>query len=178
VKTYLECYECLIRQTIEASRIAGATDEQQLTIVRESLQLLVDAPTGSKPPELSEKIHRVVREHMHDPDPYLHLKQQNTQQALQLVPQMENLIKSSADPLDTAVRLSVAGNIMDLGPQGKFDLDDILSQVLTKPFARWDYLSLKTALKQANWLLYLADNTGETVFDRLMIEQLHKPISQ
>ena len=176
MQTYLECYTCIVRMAIEAGFLVGANEEQRRQIVKESLRILLDAPFEMKPPQLGDPIHRKVREITGNADPYLKLKQQSTQQALQMIPDLKRKIHSSKDPLETAVRLSVAGNIMDFGVRKEFDLDVVVEQVLTQPFAYWDYPSLREALQKTPWVLYLADNSGETVFDRLLIEQLKVPV--
>lgn len=176
MQTYLECYTCFVRMAIEAGFLVGANEEQQRQIVKESLRILLDAPFEMKPPQLGDPIHRKVREITGNADPYLKLKQQSTQQALQMIPDLKQKIHSSKDPLETAVRLSVAGNIMDFGVRKEFDLDFVVEQVLTQPFAYWDYPCLREALQKTPWVLYLADNSGETVFDRLLIEQLKVPV--
>ena len=176
MQTYLECYTCFVRMAIEAGFLVGANEEQQRQIVKESLRILLDAPFEMKPPQLVDPIHRKVREITGNADPYLKLKQQSTQQALQMIPNLKRKIHSSKDPLETAVRLSVAGNIMDFGVRKEFDLDVVVEQVLTQPFAYWDYPSLREALQKTPWVLYLADNSGETMFDRLLIEQLKVPV--
>jgi uncharacterized protein with ATP-grasp and redox domains len=74
------------------------------------------------------------------------------------------------------VRLSIAGNIIDLGPAHEYCLWDVVDQVLARPFASDDRAFFREALARADRVLYLADNAGETVFDRLLIEVLDVPV--
>jgi hypothetical protein len=87
------------------------------------------------------------------------------------------LIAEANDPLDAAVRLSIAGNIIDLGPNLKYDLWDVVERTLIQAFAVDDRAAFREALARAKRVLYLADNAGETVFDRVLIETLHVPVS-
>jgi uncharacterized protein with ATP-grasp and redox domains len=100
-----------------------------------------------------------------------------TRQALALYPQLPGRLWRAADPLDTALRLSIAGNIIDLGPDHEYDLWATIERVLSQPFARDDRAALRHRLDRADGVLYLADNAGETVFDRILIEALDVPVT-
>ena len=172
MQAYLDCYPCVLRQSIEAARRANATPEQERAIVMEALRILQSLPESSTPPEISMHIHRAVREISGNPDPYLQAKAQSTQKALALLPRLRTILAEADDPLETAVRLSIAGNIMDFGPNPQFDLLEVVERVLEQPFAINDLEALRKKLSEVDWLLFLADNAGETVFDRLLIETL------
>jgi uncharacterized protein with ATP-grasp and redox domains len=176
MKTYLDCYPCFLRQALEAARLAGVDDVQQKAILSRVLELLGQVELASTPPEVGGRIHRLVRQETGNADPYQALKQESTRQALAFYPQMRALVAQSDDPLDTAVRLSIAGNIIDLGPNREYDLSAAVKQVLTQPFAIDDNGALREILSRTNRLLYLADNAGETAFDRVLIEVLGKSV--
>jgi uncharacterized protein with ATP-grasp and redox domains len=82
----------------------------------------------------------------------------------------------ATDPFDTALRLSIAGNIIDLGPAQRYDLWAAIERVLGQAFAVDHSERLRVALQACRQVLYLADNAGETVFDRLLIETLDRPV--
>jgi len=90
---------------------------------------------------------------------------------------MKALLAQADDPLEVAVRLSIAGNIIDVGPNREYDLWDTAERVLTQPFAVDDRDAFRKALSRADRVLYLADNAGETVFDRVLIETLDVPVT-
>lgn len=105
-------------------------------------------------------------------------KKLSTEQALALYPQLRRQINDSGDPFETAVRLSIAGNIIDLGVQDTHaDLEETIVRSLREPLAV-DHLSkLRERVNQVEEILYLGDNAGETVFDRLLIEVLPVPVT-
>lgn len=138
----------------------------------EVLRILQSLPESSTPPEISMYVHRVVREMTGNPDPYLQAKAESTQKALALLPRLRAILADAEDPLETAVRLSIAGNIMDFGPNPQFDLWEVVEKVLKQPLAINDLEALRQRLTNVKELLFLADNAGETVFDRLLIETL------
>ena len=111
------------------------------------------------------------------PDPYRQTKTDATEQALALLPQLRERVQAAADPLDLAVRVAIAGNIIDQGVAETFELEATVDRVLAQPFAIDGLSALRRALRRTNSILYLADNAGETVFDRVLIENLPHPVS-
>lgn len=176
MKTYLDCYPCFLRQAVEAARLAGADERQQSEILGRVLDLLRDVPLSSVPPEIVRQVHRVVRDVTGVEDPYQEMKAQGTEEALTLYPWLKTILAEAEDKLETAARLSIAGNIIDMGPNPAYDLRDEVMRVLAEPFAADDSEALLSTLNEADSVLYLADNAGETVFDRLLIEAIDAPV--
>lgn len=177
MEIYLDCYPCILRQAIEASRMAGATTSQQKAVVLETLEILSQLPDGVTPPEIGTHVHEKVRQITGNPDPYQSVKNEATQQALTMLPKLRAMIDDSDDPLETAIRLSIAGNIIDFGPNRDYDLWEVVERVLSMDLSINDLPSLRNRLEQVESVLFLADNAGETVFDRLLIETLPKPVT-
>jgi len=176
VKTYLDCYPCFLRQALDAARMAGADERQQKAVLDQVLDLLGQVDPSSTPPEIGYQVHRIVRQEVGDGDPYRAVKARSTRKALALYPRLKTLLAEADDPLDVAMRLSIAGNIIDLGPAHEYDLGDAVERVLVQPFAIDDRAAFHEALAGTDQVLYLADNAGETVFDRLLIEALNVPV--
>lgn len=182
MKTYLDCYPCFLRQALEAARMAGAGERQQKAVLDRVLDVLGQIEPSSMPPEIGDRVHRIVRQEVSNSDPYRAAKEASTRQALALYPRLKSLLAEANDPLEVGVRLSIAGNIIDLAAFGEYDLWSTVERVLAQPFAINDGVALREALSGAGRgtatapLLYLADNAGETVFDRLLIEALDVPV--
>jgi uncharacterized protein with ATP-grasp and redox domains len=176
MKTFLDCYPCFVRQSIEAARLAGLDEGRQHMVVEHVLGVLQQISPTSTPPEIGDQIHRVVREFGGVRDPYAEAKCASTERALALVPRLEALVAQADDSLDCAVRLAIAGNIIDFGVSPSYDLWTTVERVLRQPFAIDDRGTFVDALSRAERVLYLADNAGETVFDRILIEQLGVPV--
>ena len=124
---------------------------------------------------MGQKIHRLIRELVGNDDPYRDLKKQHNRFALELYDLLEPTVHSTEDPLETAVRLAIAGNIIDLGVKTSISDSDIhktINDSLTAPFDEAMVEQLRSDTECAQNILYLADNAGEIVFDRLLIEQL------
>lgn len=176
MKTYLDCFPCFLRQALDAARMAGAGEAQQKAVLDCVLKVLREVEPWYTPPEIGYRVHRIVRQVVGDGDPYQAAKEASTHQALALYPRMRALVAEAGDPLEAAVRLSIAGNIIDLAPAREYDLWGTVERVLAQPFAFDDGAALRDALSSAERVLYLADNAGETVFDRLLIETLDVPV--
>ncbi|MGC9522159.1 MAG: damage-control phosphatase ARMT1 family protein [Anaerolineae bacterium] len=172
MQTYLDCYPCFVRQALDAARMAGADEAVTLKIVQRTLALLQDVPPDATPPEIGDRVHRLVRAIAGDGDPYRAVKDEATREALALYPRLKALIADASDSLERAVRVAIAGNIIDFGPGNSYDLETAVAEILERPLALDDLDALRDALQAADTLLYLGDNAGETVFDRALIETL------
>ncbi len=177
MQTYLDCYPCILRQAIEAARMAGASQSQQGAVVIQTLDILKHIRSDVTPPEIAGKVHQCVREITGVDDPYLQVKRSATNQALEMLPELRSLVNESDDPLDAALRLSIAGNIIDLGPNKGYDLWDEVQRTLAQPYAIDDSPILRELLQSVESVLFIGDNAGETVFDRLLIETLSLPVT-
>lgn len=177
MKTFFDCYPCFLRQALRAARLSGANEPQQYSILQQTLLLLQHLPPNANPPEIGNQIHQIVREVVGVEDPYLEVKKISTQQAMALYPKLKALVQQSEDPLGLAIRLSIAGNIIDFGVSDQIaDLWETVERVIQQPYAIDDQAAFKAYLKNADHILYLADNAGETVFDRVLIEELPVPV--
>jgi uncharacterized protein with ATP-grasp and redox domains len=92
-----------------------------------------------------------------------------------MYPELKQRIEASADPLETAVRLAIAGNIIDFGVNSEVQENTVERTISESLVDKLDLKALqrfRTATATAKDILYLCDNAGEIVFDRLLIEQL------
>jgi len=176
VRTYLDCYPCFLRQALDAARWAGADDARQRAALDRVLEALRQIKPAATPPEIGDRVHRIVRQVAGNGDPYREAKAASTRQALALYPRLRELVREADDPLGVAVRLSIAGNIMDAARSQECDLWGTVERVLAQPFAVDDGTAFREALARADKVLYLADNAGETVFDRVLIEAFDVPV--
>ncbi len=175
MKTFLECIPCFLRQTLEAARMATDDETVHEQILREVLRSTAEIDMQQSPPAMARRIHRRLRQLIENPDPYRADKQKHNRLALNLYNDMKETIQTAANPLEMAVRLAIAGNIIDLGVTSVVSDDHIhktIDQCLTAPFDHAVVEQLRQDAEAAEKILYLTDNAGEIVFDRLLIEQL------
>jgi len=172
---YLDCIPCFIRQSLDAARHATADENVHEQVVRGVLGLANNLDMSQSPPVIGQKVHRLIRQLVGVEDPYQDVKRQFNNFALKLYSEMRDSIVKSKEPLETAVRLAIAGNIIDFGVESSLqekELEKTISQCLTEESADMQIESFRNSINEAQDILYLADNAGEIVFDRLLIEQL------
>ncbi|HEQ70886.1 MAG TPA: DUF89 family protein [Spirochaetia bacterium] len=180
MRTYIDCLPCFFSQAIAACRLLGVSDADTKRVVDRVGALLPKVALESSPPETAALVHRVIREALENPDPYAKIKRKSNEAALAVYPQLREKVRASADPLRAAVEISIAGNIIDYGALLNPDLGAEISRiveaeeraVLREDARLFDFLKLQNAIDRARSVLYLADNAGEIVFDRILIEEM------
>ncbi|HSA32468.1 MAG TPA: ARMT1-like domain-containing protein [bacterium] len=174
MKTSLDCLPCFVRQALDAARLVSDDPSLHEKIVRELLERIGWMDMGQSPPALAQRIHRRLRELAGSDDPYAAIKERQNRMALGLVPSLRRDIEKSADSLATAVKLAVAANIIDLGAKTGLTEDEVLATMRNASSAELtgEFPSFRDAVAHAKNILYLTDNAGEIVVDRLLIEQL------
>lgn len=174
MKTSLDCVPCFVRQALDAARFITDDKAVHEQIVREVLLLTAEIDLADSPPSVSQQIHRRLREITAVRDPYLGPKDQFNRLALEMLPELRARLESAEDPLLMAVRLAIAGNVIDMAVnQGltEADVHEAVEQTLSEPFTG-SMEEFRLAVSEAEDILYLADNAGEIIFDRLLVEQL------
>ena len=172
MKVNLDCIPCFMRQALEAARKATDDEKLQAEVLREVSMLMSSLSYTHTPPEIAHKVHAIVRDVTGNPDPYRQIKEDDNKLALSMYPWLKELVEKSDDRLHTAVKLAAAGNIIDYGVSHEFDVTDTIKTVLEKDFAVDRYAQFKKDLSDTGNIVYLADNAGELVFDKLLIEEL------
>ncbi|MBN1124717.1 MAG: DUF89 family protein [Sedimentisphaerales bacterium] len=175
MRIYLDCIPCFIRQALDAARHATDDEHVHEQVVRGVLDLSNNLDMHQSPPVIGQQIHQLIRKLVRVEDPYHGLKQRFNDIALKLYSKMRHIIIESEDPLETAVRVAIAGNIIDLGAKSqlpKTELEETIDQCLSGELSAKQLKDFQNAVNEAKNILYLSDNAGEIVFDRLLIEQL------
>ena len=174
VRTSLDCIACLIRQTVEASRFASADPAVHERVMRHVLRMAAELDLSQAPPLLTQQVQRSIRALTGTDDPYRELKQRANEVVLGMLPDLTARIRSAADPLAAALRLAIAGNTIDAGANGAASVERIeqeLSVAYERPF-HGDVDKFRRAVGSARSILFLTDNAGEIVIDRLLAELL------
>jgi damage-control phosphatase, subfamily I len=174
METSYDCLPCFVRQTIDAVRMVTFDDHIHEMVIRKVLGAVSTMDFKQSPPVMGQHIHRLIREISGCEDPYKLLKEKYNQYALRLYPEMKEKIENTSDRIETAVRLAIAGNIIDFGADFKVDSSVIHHTIQSSLTGRLigNIYSLGKSISSAETILYLGDNAGEIVFDRLLIEQL------
>jgi len=172
MKLLPECYACALRQTLYAARLAGGDERFCHECLLEASLILTRVTCDMTPPEVGEYIYRMVRERSGTEDPYRSQKHSQNRAVEAIFPWLESVVREAGDPLEMAVRLSIAGNAVDPGAQESFDLEASVSAAVSKEGALEGYGELRSELKNASSVLLVLDNCGEVVFDRLLAARI------
>jgi len=170
-----ECYFCHIK-TIEKLIEKFKPDERVAEQFIFSVHARISAGREAANPLLATEIHRIARRYLVHGNLYAEEKQIANTTLLAKFSHWKALVKNSPDPFHTAARLAVAGNIIDYGAHSVGQ--DISGQIETlagKDLAIDMTEKLKNEIDKAETVLYLGDNCGEIVFDRLFIEEIGHP---
>ena len=173
----LDCLPCLLQQAIRIARLNLETEEEQRKLLQRLMAEMASMNANVSAPYIAQKMHRELKKVLQNPDPYHQEKVYYNQEMLKLESELSHLVESSASPLNTALKLAAAGNIIDFGPGHDLSRDKVLQTIretIGKDYPEQVFLSLKNSLKAANKLLYLGDNAGEIVFDKIFIRTIKK----
>jgi damage-control phosphatase, subfamily I len=172
MKANLDCIPCFVRQAVEAARFLELDEEAATALMRRTLELALELDWTLPPPLMGRDVHRAIREVTGSDDPYLPAKLEATETALTLLPEIESQVRSAADPFLAAVKLAIAGNIIDLGVHNHHEIDvpRALREALDHPIDEAAVGELRSTIAAARSVLFLADNAGEIVFDRPLLE--------
>jgi len=175
MKSDLECIPCFLHQAAQAARHGGVDAARQETLLREVLRRLAGADLSVPPPCTAHEIYRLVKDASGGGDPYREVKQRFNRFVLGRLDALRRRVENAKDPFDAAVRVSIAGNLIDFGLNAavkESDLDGAIEAALASPLAVDHVARLKEAVGSAKRILYLGDNAGEIVLDRLLVERL------
>ncbi len=170
----LDCIPCFIRQALEAARLCSEDPGVHEKILREVLILSADLDLGRSPPYVGQCIHRRLRELTGVADPYRTAREEFNRLADEALEEVRGIVATSRDPVWAAATYAVMANAMDMGIPGVYgaaEFRQALERASEHPLMG-DREGIREALAQAPDILYLADNAGEIVFDRLLIEQI------
>ncbi|MFH1743122.1 MAG: ARMT1-like domain-containing protein [bacterium] len=175
MKTFFDCIPCFVRQSLDAVRMVSDDPTVQEGVLREVLRLAAEMDLKESPPSMGQRIHRLIRKIGGDPDPYRAVKERCNQFAFELLPWARQKVAESDNPFEVAVRLAVAGNILDFGVHPELreeSAKNVIHETLSVPIDLNVVHQLQTEIEQAESILYVGDNAGEIVFDRVLIEQM------
>ncbi len=173
MKVYYQCAPCFLRQAKEALELATSDSRLRLEIMEEVVQLLANKfKAGAPSNAIGTGIHRLIKEKTNNPDPYLDEKKRGNLIAEKFEPKI--LAALEEDPtLKNYIKAAIVGNLLDFAAMGvNFDPSSILLKKLKEPIVLDHSQELEQALNECQSLIYLADNAGEIVFDKLLLEKI------
>ena len=170
-----DCYECVTKQILLLARDISGDDTKRRETAKEMLTHFLDNADKIVPPEMALYFFSVFERETGISDPFREIKIKSTKLGIELLDEFRTLVNSSDDPLKTAIRLSIGGNIIDYGVNPNFQLAeaaDEIRKVLDMPYDQNALDDLANRIRNARQVFYMLDNCGEAVLDRLVLENI------
>jgi uncharacterized protein with ATP-grasp and redox domains len=171
-----ECYQCHLKTVAQLIEKFNPDIEIADSLLKESKQLLTQGQDQSNP-LLATQIHRLAKEKINVYSLYRDQKVHANKLLLAQYDYWKAFVNNSDNPLFTATKLAVAGNIIDYGAHTEpADITQKIKELVNHPFVIDETSVLFKHLSKAKSILYLGDNAGEIVFDKLLIETMNHPL--
>ena len=175
MKTFFDCIPCFLNQTLATLRRITDDETMHEIVLRKVLRLISEINLSQSPPAMAQQIHRTIKQITGNGDPFAQEKKEHNRFAMSLIPEIRERYRNDPDLFVKMLRLSIAGNIIDSGIKDKITSSMVLQSIdrsMETSLEIKNVDELHNEVREAKDILYLGDNAGEIVFDRLFIEQL------
>ena len=175
MKTYFDCLSCFVRQGLDTCRLITDDENVHEQVLREVLAQTSRIDLRQSPPAMAKRVHGILRAMTGVCDPYADLKKHFNDFAIKCLPMLREHLEACSNRLESAILISIAGNIIDFGVVSDLSVSVVeqnIEESLKLELDKELVARFEDDLSKAKSILYLADNAGEIIFDRLLIEQL------
>ena len=176
-----DCCECIIKQALRLARDVDASDEKRWQYFRETLALFQKYNATATPPEMAAYYFDLFAKKSGIEDGFTEIKDRSTGLALELYDEMAQLCDNAGEnEFITRLKLAISGNMIDYGVNPDFDLskaETMIREVLTLPCDRNAVADLEKRIRNAKKIVYILDNCGEAVLDRLLLETMKEKVT-
>ena len=167
-----QCIFCQIRAFERLIEDINIENKLKDSITKQFISYLNTIDYSMVAPEVVRNIHILIRKTLNNPDPYKVRKKEHNEFLLNIYPSLKKKILDSNNPFNTALRMSIAGNIIDYSISSEFNILSTIENVLKSKFVIDHSNELKNEIEKAKTILYLGDNAGEIVLDKLFLEMM------
>lgn len=172
MKIHNDCINCIENQALRVCDFLNVRSHEREAILRLTQEHIQTFDFALTPPHNATPLYEAIADFLGLDDLYADIKKASSQQALAFEKLCSDTIIQSHQRLLTATKTAVAGNVIDLASVMMYDLEEELAKIYKTPFAIDDFLELEAALSKTKTLVYLADNAGEEIFDKLYIQTI------
>lgn len=170
----LDCIPCMLKQALSGSRLATDNVEIQEDIMKDSIEILSGYKSYETAPELARAIHQCIKERTGITDPYEMIKKRDLHAAKKVYKYLKEFLLSKDNQLYWALKIAATGNNIDAAINENVDVYECIKTELSREFSINDLDVFEEKLGTAKNILIIGDNTGETIFDKVLIECLPK----
>lgn len=169
------CFECDRVQMLKISQFLNLNKQIQEKLLTMAETILKQCDMSKTNPEIMAGIWEEVIQILENKDPYEKIKQYYNEFMMAMSKTIRQEILSAEDPFQSALKIAITGNLIDFAAKHTFDentIQKLLKDAEKTQLAVDDSDELKKQLNAAHTMLYLGDNCGEIVLDKLFIELL------
>lgn len=172
MKADIECIPCILNFCLRTLNFCDIGKSEKERIFVEITKRISGFALDKSPAALADFATKIITEEINVDDPYKEEKRKQNEKGMKTYPRLKKMVESSEDRLKTAFMVSAIGNVIDLGAHADFDVDSILRDFSDIKFRKDDFEHFRKRLKNAESLLFIADNCGEVLFDRILLEEV------
>lgn len=168
------CMRCMLDKYLDSCP-ANTPWRTRSDYMRQVLRTVAEGSESLTAPEIGHELRLILRDMFGIERDFTQIKQHFNELVLGLEPQLTERMASSDDPLDLAIRCSLAGNFIDFGPTGDVDETKLLQLVEDSAHMELDADAmddLKARIARARSIAFLTDNCGEVVLDKLLMREI------
>ena len=159
-----------MKQAFNTIQVATNDEKIQFQFLQEVGKFIAENPFTSSPADYCTPMYLRAAEMAGNSDVYCRVKQRQNESALALLEHIEAAVRAHPTPLLAAARIAGAGNLIDSGIGVPEDVEHALLAAAERPFGRDESQAFFEKLENCNSIIYLCDNAGEIVFDRLFVK--------
>ena len=170
------CISCLLKNRLEDFP-EDTPHEMQIEYMQRVLKAISETPKSEGAPVIVRTINRIQKEMFGYNKDFTHVKSHFNELMLEKAPFVREKLSQSQDSLKLAIQYAMTGNYIDFGAMNNVDeveLQKLLDSSSNNPVDEKEYTALKADLEKAKKVVYLTDNCGEIVMDKLLIEEIQK----
>ena len=170
------CISCLIKNRLEDFP-ENTSREMQILYMQRVLKEISEAPKSVSAPVIVRTINKIQKEMFGYNKDFTHVKAYFNDLMLGKVPVIQEKLEESEDSLKLAIQYAMTGNYIDFGAMNKVDenelqrfLDDAHNNFVDEA----EYATLQAEISNAKEIVYLTDNCGEIVMDKVLVQEIQK----
>ena len=171
----LNCILCNLKQVITVTDLVKLDSNSKEVVMRDVLGYLHDTNYKRSNPEVIKGTWDIITKHINNPNPYSEIKSYYNRQVINIADNIRKLINQSDDKFNIALKIAITANLIDFAASHTFDEKTLLNKINTineQSMPIDDSKKIYEKLKTAKTLLYLGDNCGEIVIDKIFIEYI------
>lgn len=172
------CVDCLIHSEYNFARSQNRGEAVTRAYLEDVLRTVLMAPKDVAAAYLAAEFAKLHKQYFDIDDPYAEVKRRANDLMLSQLPRLRQMAADSPDPLAMALCLSRIGNFLDFAVLSEDvilrELESAIEKAPETPLDPAELAYFRRDLEAARTFFLIADNAGELVCDRLLMETLHQ----